>query len=189
MLAAACGGGDDAAKNAATPTAPTSEAQILPGGSHGTDAHEAPFKEQNGITEEAAIATAMLFTHEFATYNTYAQNPRADWFDRWKEMASEQLVGKMRKDFHGMWSFAWNNDQNVFIDGLNAAETSVQESTAKVRIEATRMLMGPQDTFDDAERSPIAYEVTLDLFERANPVVTDIQQVRPAGEGPKRAGD
>lgn len=182
VAASGCGSGEEQAPAPAPTVAATSSSEQpeTHDHSHGTDAGEPiPVPEVvEGADEEAVSATAENFIAEWATYRSAAQQPRSDWFDSWKDMATDQFIQQQRRSFNTLWSWTWNEEKQVLGAQRDGdIEVHLEDNVAIARVPVKRFIFGIDSRIDEGKEQKLTFDVFLNIADGTKPLVTNVREV------------
>lgn len=136
---------------------------------------------QEGISEEAAAATAQTFVEMWATFSPSNLNPKQDWFDSWDKWATPDFRRDMRVSADRLWSWTWNRSEKACcVEFPMPAEVTVGEEEAIAKVTLTRWILplfATQADFEENMKDPEGktYMVTM-VVDGDRLLVSDVRE-------------
>jgi len=193
VTASACGSAEEDTPGATTaaPATSSTAAPARSGDYTGSDGTPLPTPTPvRGADEDAAAASAERFLMGWASYRTFADQPRSEWFASWDDVATPEFVQQQRVAFDRTWSWAWNQEKQVLgaqLDGEIRVELS--EDAAVVRVPIKRYIYGILSRADEGELDKKTYDVFLQLGQNQVPLVDNVAEAKPDDPFPPRQFD
>lgn len=178
----ACGGDDN---DDETPNSTEAPAPVTTSGEPGPTQLTTP-ERTRGMDEQDVRNTLDHFIPAWASYSPWdAGNTKATYFQKWRNMATDDYGMQQYRSFDANWSWTWNTKTKAYGAKVqNIGDIVIDEDTAVARgVTVTRHLLPVLGTLSDDKVETKVYDITLTVGEDSFPRVSNVvSRHAPAGD-------
>lgn len=157
---------------ATSPTTTTDSPAVPPtsgpqrGGDHQGFSVAAP---QTGNSAAAVSSVAQNFVVGYGEFSPFAFDPAREWFDRWQTFATPEFIGARQTGLYRLWEWTWRQQVKAFDVHVDRQPSiTITGDTATVTVRANRLILGINDTADEARQQNLVFTLTMELRGNGN---------------------